>query len=202
MPTEVKALTDVVVTSSNACQIVESFPKDQKMIFGPDRNLGNYINSLTGRQMKLWDGACMVHEKFSLEKLIGLKKQYPEAKVLAHPECKKSLLVLADKVGSTKGLLDYAVKSDARQFIVVTESGILYEMKKACPDKEFIPAPPDDSTCACNECFYMRLNTLEKIYNCLKYEAPEIKISEDLCERAVRPINKMLDISKQLGLIK
>lgn len=199
---EVKALTDVVVTSSNAKEIVESFPKEQKIIFGPDRNLGNYINSLTGRDMKLWDGACLVHEKFSLDKLVGLKKQYPEAKVLAHPECKKALLVLADKVGSTKGLLDYAIKSEAKQFIVVTESGILYEMKKACPDKEFIPAPPDDSTCACNQCHYMRLNTLEKIYNCLKYEQPEIVVDEALCEKAVRPINKMLEISRKLGLIK
>ena len=199
---EVKALTDVVVTSSNAKEIVESFPKEQKIIFGPDRNLGNYINSLTGRNMKLWDGSCLVHEKFSLDKLVGLKKQYPEAKVLAHPECKKALLVLADKVGSTKGLLDYAIKSEAKQFIVVTESGILYEMKKACPDKEFIPAPPDDSTCACNQCHYMRLNTLEKIYNCLKYEQPEIVVDEALCEKAVRPINKMLEISRKLGLIK
>lgn len=199
---EVKALTDVIVTSSNACRIVESFPKNQKLIFGPDRNLGNYINSLTGRNMKLWDGACMVHEKFSVEKLVALKKEYPQAKILAHPECKKSLLVLADKIGSTKGLLDYAIHSDCKQFIVVTESGILYEMRKACPDKEFIPAPPDDSTCACNECSYMRLNTLEKIYNCLKYETPEISISKELCEKAVRPINKMLEISKELGLIK
>ena len=199
---EVKALTDVVVTSSNAKEIVESFPKEQKIIFGPDRNLGNYINSLTGRDMKLWDGSCLVHEKFSLDKLVGLKKQYPEAKVLAHPECKKALLVLADKVGSTKGLLDYAIKSEAKQFIVVTESGILYEMKKACPDKEFIPAPPDDSTCACNQCHYMRLNTLEKIYNCLKYEQPEIVVDGALCEKAVRPINKMLEISRKLGLIK
>ena len=199
---EVKALTDVLVTSSNACQIVESFPKDQPIIFGPDRNLGAYINSLTGRNMKLWDGACLVHEKFSVDKLVGLKKQYPEAKVLAHPECKKSILVLADKIGSTKALLDFAIKSDNRQFIVVTESGILFEMKKACPDKEFIPAPPDDSTCACNECAFMRLNTLEKLYNCLKYEQPEIVISEELCAKAVRPINKMLELSKQLGLIK
>lgn len=199
---EVKALTDVVVTSSNACKIVESFPEDQPIIFGSDRNLGNYINSVTGRSMKLWDGACMVHEKFSLSKLIGLKEQYPEAKVLAHPECKKSLLMLADKVGSTKGLLDYAVQSECKQFIVVTESGILYKMRQACPDKEFIPAPPDDSTCACNECSYMRLNTLEKIYNCLKYENPEITVDKEICEKAVRPINKMLDISRKLGLIK
>jgi len=199
---EVKALTDVIVTSSNACQIVESFPKDQKIIFGPDRNLGNYINSVTGRNMKLWDGACIVHEKFSVEKLVTLKKQYPEAKVLAHAECKKSLLLLADFIGSTKNMIDYAKNSDCRRFIVVTESGILYEMRKTCPDKEFIPAPPDDSTCACNECHFMRLNTLEKIYNCLKYEQPEIVIDKELCEKAVRPIDKMLEISRNLGLIK
>ncbi len=198
----VKALTDVIVTSSNACQIVESFPKDQPIIFGPDRNLGNYINSLTGRHMKLWDGACLVHEKFSVEKLVGLKQQYPNAKVLAHPECKKNLLVLADKIGSTKALLEYSKSCDCKQFIVVTESGILYEMRKACPEKEFIPAPPDDSTCACNECAFMRLNTMEKLYNCMKYEMPEIKIDKQLCEQAVKPINKMLEISKELGLIK
>ena len=194
---EVKALTDVIVTSSNATRIVESFPKDQPIIFGPDRNLGNYINSLTGRNMKLWNGACMVHEKFSVEKLVGLKQQYPQAEVLAHPECKKNLLILADKIGSTKALLDYAIASPKKQFIVVTESGILYEMRRACPDKEFIPAPADDSTCACNECAYMRLNTLEKLYLCLKYEQPEIKISRELCERAVRPINRMLELSKK-----
>ncbi|MGM9832079.1 MAG: quinolinate synthase NadA [Candidatus Limisoma sp.] len=193
---EVKALTDVIVTSSNATRIVESFPKDQPIIFGPDRNLGNYINSLTGRNMKLWNGACMVHEKFSVEKLVGLKQQYPQAEVLAHPECKKNLLILADKIGSTKALLDYAIASPKKQFIVVTESGILYEMRRACPDKEFIPASADDSTCACNECAYMRLNTLEKLYLCLKYEQPEIKISRELCERAVRPINRMLELSK------
>ncbi len=199
---EVKALTDVLVTSSNACQIVESFPKDQKIIFGPDRNLGNYINSVTGRNMKLWDGVCIVHEKFSVEKLVALKQRYPEAKVLAHAECKKSLLVLADVIGSTKNMLDYAKQSDCRRFIVATEPGILYEMRKACPGKEFIPAPPDDSTCACNECHYMRLNTLEKVYNCLKYEQPEIMVDAALCEKAVRPIDRMLEISKKLGLIK
>ena len=152
--------------------------------------------------MKLWDGACIVHEKFSIEKLVELKKQYPQAKVLAHPECKKSLLALADKIGSTKGLLDYAINSESKQFIVVTESGILYKMKEACPDKEFIPAPPDDSTCGCNECAFMRLNTLEKLYNCLKYEQPEIVIDEELCKKARRSIDNMLDLSKKLGLIK
>ena len=197
---EVKALTDVIVTSSNACRIVESFPKDQPIIFGPDRNLGSYINKQTGRSMKLWNGSCLVHENFSVEKLIELKNKYPEAEVLAHPECKSDLLELADKIGSTKALLDYSVKSDCKEFIVVTEPGILYEMRKSCPQKKFIAACSSDG--GCNECSYMRLNTLEKVYNCLKYESPEIKIDEELCKKAVKPINRMLDISKELGLIK
>ena len=164
----VKAVTDVVVTSTNAKQIVESLPKDEKIIFGPDRNLGNYINSITGRNMLLWNGACHVHEKFSIEKIIELKKQYPEAQILVHPECKGALAKMADKVGSTAGLLKFAMASDKKDFIVATESGILYEMRKQCPEKNFIPAPPEDSTCACNECNFMRLNTLEKLYNTLK----------------------------------
>lgn len=196
----VKAYTDVVVTSTNARQIVENFPKDEKIIFGPDRNLGNYINSLTGREMILWDGACHVHEQFSVVKIIELKKQYPDAEVLAHPECKSVLLKLADKVGSTAALLKYAVKSDKKRFIVATESGILHEMQKQCPDKEFIPAPPEDSTCACNECSYMRLNTLEKLRNCLRDETPEITVDKAIAEKAVRPIQRMLDISATLGL--
>ena len=166
----VKAVTDVVVTSTNAKQIVESFPKDEKIIFGPDRNLGNYINSITGREMLLWDGACHVHEQFSVEKIVELKAQYPDAVVLAHPECKSVVLKLADMVGSTAALLKYAVNSDKQRFIVATEAGILHEMQKKCPQKTFIPAPPNDSTCGCNECNFMRLNTLEKLYNCLKYE--------------------------------
>ena len=170
----VKAVTDVVVTSTNAKQIVESFPKDEKIIFGPDRNLGNYINSITGREMLLWDGACHVHEQFSVEKIVELKAQYPDAVVLAHPECKSVVLKLADMVGSTAALLKYAVNSDKQRFIVATEAGILHEMQKKCPQKTFIPAPPNDSTCGCNECNFMRLNTLEKLYNCLKYEFPDV----------------------------
>lgn len=196
----VKAVTDVVVTSTNARQIVESFPEDEKLIFGPDKNLGNYINSITGRQMLLWDGACHVHEKFSVEKILELKKQYPDAQVLVHPECKGAVAKLADKIGSTAGLLKYAMASDKKNFIVATESGILYEMRKKCPDKHFIPAPPEDSTCACNECNFMRLNTLEKLYNTLKYEWPEVKVDEAIAKEAIKPIQKMLEISAKLGL--
>lgn len=196
----VKALTDVVVTSTNARQIVESFPKDEKIIFGPDRNLGNYINSITGRNMVLWDGACHVHEQFSVKKIIELKKQHPESLILAHPECKSAVLALADHVGSTASLLKYATESKCKTFIVATESGILHEMKKKNPDKLFIPAPPNDSTCACNECNFMRLNTLEKLYNCLKFEMPEIFVDKELGKKALRPIQKMLDISAKLGL--
>ncbi len=196
----VKALTDVLVTSSNARQIVESFPEDEKIIFGPDRNLGNYINSITGRNMILWNGACHVHEQFSVEKIIELKKKYPSAKLLVHPECKNSIVMLADKVGSTAALLNYAIKSDAKEFIVATESGILHEMKKKCSDKIFIPAPPEDSTCACNDCNFMKLNTLEKLYNCLKYEKPVIEVESEIAEKARIPIQRMLDISEKLGL--
>ena len=196
----VKALTDVLVTSSNARQIVESFPEDEKIIFGPDRNLGNYINSITGRNMTLWNGACHVHEQFSVAKIEELKKQYPQAKLLVHPECKNSIVILADKVGSTAALLNYAINSDAKEFIVATESGILHEMKKKCSDKIFIPAPPEDSTCACNDCNYMKLNTLEKLYNCLKYEQPVIEVDSEIAEKARIPIQRMLDISEKLGL--
>ena len=196
----VKALTDVLVTSSNARQIVESFPEDEKIIFGPDRNLGNYINSITGRNMTLWNGACHVHEQFSLAKIVELKKQYPNAKLLVHPECKNSIVVLADKVGSTAALLSYAIESDAQEFIVATESGILHEMKKKCSNKTFIPAPPEDGTCACNDCNFMKLNTLEKLYNCLKYEQPVIEVDEEIAEKARIPIQRMLDISEKLGL--
>lgn len=196
----VKALTDVLVTSSNARQIVESFPEDEKIIFGPDRNLGNYINSITGRNMTLWNGACHVHEQFSVTKIVELKKQYPQAKLLVHPECKNSIVILADKVGSTAALLNYAINSDAKEFIVATESGILHEMKKKCSDKIFIPAPPEDSTCACNDCNYMKLNTLEKLYNCLKYEQPVIEVDSEIAEKARIPIQRMLDISEKLGL--
>ncbi|GHT34833.1 quinolinate synthase A [Bacteroidia bacterium] len=196
----VKAVTDIVVTSTNARQIVESFPKDTKIIFGPDRNLGNYINSITGRDMLLWNGACHVHEQFSLEKIIALKKQYPDAAVITHPECKQPIIQISDFVGSTAALLKYTISSDKKQFIVATESGVIHEMQKHSLDKEFIPAPPNDSTCACNECSFMRLNTLEKLYNCLKYETPEIVVDEGIRQKAVIPIEKMLKISAELGL--
>ena len=196
----VKAVTDVVVTSTNAKQIVESFPKDTPIVFGPDRNLGNYINSITGRDMLLWDGACHVHEQFSLEKILELKVQHPQALVLAHPECKSVILKVSDYIGSTAALLKFATQSDNKEFIVATESGILHEMQKANPDKVFIPAPPNDSTCACNECNFMRLNTVEKLYNCLKHEIPEIFVDEEVSRKAVQPIQRMLEISAKLGL--
>jgi len=191
----VKTLTDVVVTSTNAKKIVEQFPKDAKLIFAPDRNLGNYINSITGRSMLLWDGACHVHEQFSLEKLLKLKENYLNAVVLAHPECKQQVLLVSDFIGSTQALLNYTMESGKTEFIVATESGILHEMQKRNPNKIFIPVPPNDSTCACNECEFMRLNTLEKLYNCLKNEQPEILVDEEIRERAVKPILKMLEMS-------
>ena len=191
----VKALTDVVVTSTNAKRIVDSFPQDAKLIFGPDRNLGSYINSVTGRKMLLWDGACHVHERFSVEKLVALMKEHPGAKVLAHPECKGAVVKLADVVASTAGLLHYAQQAEADTFLVVTESGILHEMQKTCPDKTFIPVPPDDSTCGCNECQFMRLCTLEKVYNTLRYEWPAIEVPADVAARAIRPIERMLALS-------
>jgi len=190
----VKALTDVVVTSTNARKIVESFDKDAKLIFGPDRNLGNYINSVTNRNMVLWNGACHVHEQFSLEKMLELKKQHLNALVLAHPECKAVVLKIADFIGSTAALLKFSTENDATEFIVATESGILHEMRKKAPKKLFIPAPPADSTCACNNCSFMKLNTLEKVYNTLLTEQPEILIDEELREKAVKPILKMLSI--------
>jgi quinolinate synthase len=195
-----KALTDVVVTSSNAKQIVESFPQEEKIIFGPDQNLGNYINSITGRNMLLWNGACHVHEKFSLEKILQLKAEHPQAKILVHPECKGAVVKVADKVGSTAALLKFSISDEATEFIVATESGILHEMQKACSEKTFIPAPPEDSTCACNECNFMKLITMQKLYNCLKYEWPTVEVDKEVAEKAIRPINKMLEISEQLGL--
>ena len=198
----VKAVTDVVVTSGNAKEIVGSLPQDEKIIFGPDRNLGNYINSITGREMLLWDGACHVHEKFSVAAIADLKREHPDAKVLVHPECPKPVRIMADKVGSTAALLKYSVESESKEFIVCTESGILIEMQRRCPDKTFIPAPPEDGTCACNECEYMKLITLEKLYNSLKFMAPEIEVDSDIAERAVKPIQRMLDISRELGIIK
>ena len=196
---DLKTLTDIVCTSTNAVQIVESLPKDQKIIFAPDKNLGAYIQKKTGREMVLWDGACMVHEIFSLEKIIKLKNQHPNALLLAHPECESNLLEIADYIGSTTGILNYAKKSSATEFIVATESGIIHQMQKACPEKSFIPAPPTNS-CACNDCPHMKLNTLEKLYNCLKYEQPEIVLSEELIEKAKKPIIRMLDLSAKFGL--
>jgi len=194
-----KALSDIICTSSNAQAIVESLPADQKIIFAPDKNLGAWINKQTGRSMVLWNGACMVHEIFSMEKIVKLKVRHPNAKVIAHPECEAPVLALADYIGSTTGILKYAEKSDAQEFIVVTESGILHQMQKTSPHKTFIPAPPQN-TCACNDCPYMKLNTLEKLYLCMKYELPEVTMDETLREAAKKPIERMLQISAELGL--
>jgi quinolinate synthase len=194
-----KALSDIICTSSNAKQIVESLPADQKIIFAPDKNLGAWINKQTGRNMLLWNGACMVHEIFSMEKITKLKVRHPNAKVIAHPECEAPVLALADYIGSTTGILKYAEKSDAQEFIVVTESGILHQMQKTSPHKTFIPAPPQN-TCACNDCPYMKLNTLEKLYLCMKYELPEVTMDEALRIAAKKPIERMLEISAKYGL--
>lgn len=196
---DIKALSDVIVTSTNAVQIVESFPKDQKIIFAPDKNLGAYINKITGRNMVLWNGSCMVHEIFSLEKLIKLKAQHPKALILAHPECEVTILEYADFIGSTTAILNYSKKSDAQEFIVLTETGIIHQMQKASPTKTFIPAPPNNS-CACNDCPHMKLNTLEKIYIALKYEQPELLMNDELIEKSRKPINKMLELSAKFGL--
>ena len=195
---EVKALTDVVVTSSNAKKIVDQLPKDAKIIFGPDHNLGSYINSVTGREMLLWNGACHVHSRFSLEALLQLKAANPGVEVLAHPECKAPILAQSDVIGSTKALLQHTIKSSAKRFIIATESGILFEMQRACPDKEFIPVPPEVTEgvgCSCNECEYMRMNTLEKLYNCLKNETPEIHVQKETAEKAISSIERMLALS-------
>lgn len=191
----VKALTDIVVTSSNAKKIIENLPKDEKIIFGPDRNLGGYINSVTCRSMLLWNGACHVHDRFSIEKLAELKRQHPKAKTLAHPECRKQLLILADKVGSTAALLKFAVESEYDEFLVATESGILHEMQKKCPQKKFIPVPAEDSTCGCNDCNFMKLNTLEKLRDCLRDENPEVFVDKAIAREAIKPINRMLELS-------
>lgn len=195
----VKCHTDIVVTSGNARKIVDSLPADAKIIFAPDRNLGAYLNAVTGREMVLWDGACHVHEQFSAEAILSLKREHPSAKVLVHPECKRPVVLLADKVGSTAALLQYAVADEADEFIVATESGILHEMRKQAPGKTFIPVPPEVSEgtvgCACNECAYMRLNTLEKLYACLRDGAPEIVVDPAVIERARRPIERMLELS-------
>ena len=195
----IKALSDVICTSSNAKYIVESFPKEQPLIFAPDRNLGAYISKTTGRDMVLWNGACMVHEIFSLEKITNLKVRHPEAKLIAHPECEEPVLRLADYIGSTTGLLKYSQTDDTQSYIVATETGILHQMMKASPHKTFIPAPPNNS-CACNDCPHMKLNTLEKLYLCMKYEQPEILMEESLRQAALKPIKRMLEISKQAGI--
>lgn len=195
----VKALTDVVVTSGNAKKVIDQLPEDAKLIFGPDYNLGNYINEVTGRKMLLWNGGCHVHERFSIDSIIALKKEYPEAVVMAHLECKGPVLALADVKGSTATMLNYAQQSDKKQFIVATEAGILHEMQRTCPDKEFIPVPPEISEgglgCSCNECQYMKMNTLLKIYNALKYNWPSVEVDPEIAKEAVKPIEKMLALS-------
>jgi quinolinate synthase len=199
---QIKALSDVCCTSSNAVQIVESFSKDTPLIFAPDRNLGNYIKRITGREdMVVWDGACHVHEEFSLERILELKKEHSDAKLISHPECQKPILLVSDFIGSTSALLNFVQKDKADKFIVATEWGILHQMQKACPDKIFIAAPPKDSTCGCNECSFMKLISLKKIYLTLKYELPEIELEEELRKKAVKPIERMLEISKRLGLV-
>ncbi|TKK71477.1 quinolinate synthase NadA [Ilyomonas limi] len=199
---EIKALSDIICTSSNAERIIESIPEDQPIIFAPDKNLGGYLNKKTGRNMVLWNGACMVHEIFSLEKIIKLKTRHPNAKVLAHPECEEAILRVADYVGSTTQILQYAVQDKTTQeFIVATETGIIHQMQKDAPEKTFIPAPPNNS-CACNDCPHMKLNTLEKLYLCMEYETPELVMDEALRKAALKPIERMMEISRKVGLIK
>jgi quinolinate synthase len=197
---DIKALSDIACTSSNARQIIESLPEDEKIIFGPDRNLGNYIKSLTGRDILVWDGACHVHEQFSLEAILKLKKENSGAKIIAHPECERPVRMVADYIGSTSGLLSFVSKDQGSVYIVATEPGIIYQMKKAEPEKRFIPAPPKDSTCGCSECSFMKLITLEKIYKSLKFEEPEVTVDPSIIERAAVPIKRMLGISAKLGL--
>jgi quinolinate synthase len=196
---DIKALSDIIVTSSNAEKIVQSVPPDQPIIFAPDKNLGAYLIKKTGRNMVLWNGACMVHEIFSLEKITKLKMRHPKAKFIAHPECEEAVLKLADFIGSTTGLLKYTEKDDATEYIVATETGILHQMQKSSPHKTFIPAPPNNS-CACNDCPHMKLNTLEKLYLCMEYEIPEIIMDEELRKAAKKPIDRMLEISARYGL--
>ena len=197
---EIKALSDIACTSSNARQIIESLPEDEKIIFGPDRNLGNYIKSLTGRDILVWDGACHVHEQFSIEAIVRQKKEYSNAKVIAHPECELPVRMIADYIGSTSGLLKFVNRDEGDTYIVATEPGIIYQMQKSQPGKKFIPAPPKDSTCGCSECNFMKLITIEKIYKSLKFEEPEINVDPSIIDRAAIPINRMLDISAKLGL--
>ncbi len=197
---EIKALTDISCTSSNVLQIVKSLPSNEKILFAPDKNLGNYVKSLTGREMVIWDGACHVHEEFSLEEILKIKEKHPKAKIIAHPECEKQILLVADHIGSTSSLLKYTIEENSKEYIVATEPGIIHQMKKHNPEKVFIVAPPKDSTCGCNDCNFMKLITMEKIYNTLKYEMPEIKIDEKLRKKAEKSIIKMLEISEKLGL--
>ena len=197
---EIKTLTDIICTSTNALQIIESLPEDEKIIFAPDKNLGNYIQSISGRDMIIWDGACHVHEEFSLEKILELKKKYPKAKIIAHPECEKPIQIIADHIGSTSSLIKFTIQDKANEFIIATESGIIHQMKKENPYKTFIPAPPKDSTCACNDCEYMKLTSIKKIWATLKYEMPEIVLSNEIIEKAGHPIHRMLKISDELGL--
>lgn len=192
---EVKALTDIVVTSGNARKVIDSLPAGEKIIFGPDRNLGEYINSVTGREMLLWDGCCHVHDRFSLEKILEMKKAHNGAKILVHPECRRSLQLVADKVGSTAALLDFARNDDSQEFIVVTESGILFEMRRKCPEKTFLAAPAEDAECQCNQCEYMKMNTLQKVYECMLNGTPCVEVDEALAEKARRPIVRMLELS-------
>ncbi|MFA7226426.1 MAG: quinolinate synthase NadA [Dysgonamonadaceae bacterium] len=196
----IKALSDIIVTSANAAKIIASLPEDEKIIFVPDKNLGDYVNKQTGKNMLLWNGACHVHQQFSIERILELKQQYPDALLLTHPECPANLREISDHVGSTSSMLKFSKNSDKKQFIVATEAGILHQMKKENPDKKFIPAPPKDSANTCNECVFMRMNTLEKLYLCLKNETPEIFIDEETRLKAVRPIKKMLEISSKYGL--
>lgn len=197
---EIKSMSDICCTSSNARQIVESLPADQKIIFAPDKNLGNYINGVTDRNMVLWDGQCHVHHEFSLEGILDLKKKYPAAKVIAHPECQKPILLVADHIGSTSELLTYSHNDSCNEFIVVTESGILHKMKQKSPDKTFYPAPSEDPNCMCADCNFMKLNTLEKLYDCLKNESPEITLDPEMGKKALVPIRRMLELSEKLGI--
>lgn len=197
---EIKALSDIVCTSSNAVVIINSLPAREKIIFAPDKNLGNYIRSLTGRDMIIWQGACHVHEEFSLEKILEIKKENTDAKIIAHPECEKPILLIADHIGSTNSLLKYTIHDRGGKYIVATESGIIHQMKKASPEKVFIPAPPEDSTCACNDCNFMKQITIKKLYNCLKFEMPEVIVENEISKRAVKAIKRMLEISEKAGL--
>jgi quinolinate synthase len=197
---EIKALSDIICTSSNAIQVIESLPPEEKIIFAPDRNLGNYVLNKTGRDMVIWNGTCHVHEEFSLEAILRLKKENPEAKIIIHPECELPVRLVADYIGSTSSLLQFTKNDNGKYYIVATEAGIIHQMKKANPDKVYIPAPPRDSTCGCSECSFMKLITLEKIFNCLKNETPEVFVDNNILMKAQKPIRRMMEISEKLGL--